>query len=376
MRVLEVNVDDVGLGGVYALVNSVIRHKPAGLKLDIACIAEFENPDNIRALNALGTDVYYVGTDGGKLSRPTAYYKNTLRLLQKERFDCVHIHGDVAYLLLIFARAARAAGVPRIILHSHAAGIDGGSRRLKAALHRLCRRALKGTATDFAACSDMAAAWMYPNIDMEQVRMIENGVEVERFAFDPEERARLRRELNLEDAFVVGHVGRFAYQKNHDYLLEVFRAIRDTVAGAKLLLVGEGVLFDHVRERAMQLGVEKDVIFYGASRNVAGLMQAMDLFALPSHFEGLPVVGVEAQAAGLPVLFSDRVTRQAGLTDDVRFLPIDAHGLDSWAVAAREAASRSIDRAAGSERVRAAGFTIQRTVEAFLSLYGQGEGNR
>ena len=110
MKVLEVNVDDVGLGGVYALVRNVITNKPEGLKMDIACIAEFENPDNAAALNRLGTDVHFIGTTSGKLSRPRAYYLNALRLIQREQYDCVHIHGDVAYLLLIFAMAAKKAG--------------------------------------------------------------------------------------------------------------------------------------------------------------------------------------------------------------------------------------------------------------------------
>lgn len=374
MKVLEVNVDDVGLGGVYALVNSVIRNKPEGLKLDIACIAEFENPNNIERLKRLGTDVHYVGTKGPRWTRPSAYYRNTLKLLQGGGYDCVHIHGDVAYLLLIFARAARRAGVKRIILHSHAAGIDGGSRRLKAALHRLCRGALPGCATDFAACSDRAAAWMYPGLDVSRVKMVKNGVELERFAHDPAVRARVRGELKLEDAFVVGHVGRFAYQKNHEYLLDAFAAMRRRIENARLLLVGEGGLFDQIRAKAARLGMEKDVIFYGASTDVGSLMQAMDLLALPSRFEGLPVVGVEAQAAGLPVLFSDRITRQAALTDHVRFLPIDAASVESWGEAAREAAEGpGWDRAEDCERVRAAGFTIQDTVRAFLALYGAGD---
>ena len=371
MKVLEINVDDVGLGGVYALVNSVIRNKPDDLKLDIACIAEFENPDNVASLNDLGTRVHYIGTSSGLLARPSAYYKNTLRLLRSEGYDCVHIHGDVAYLLLIFARAARRAGVGKIILHSHAAGIDGGSRRLKAALHRLCRGALKRHATDFVACSDRAAAWMYPNLEADRIRMINNGVELERFAFDPAVRERLRGELKLEDAFVVGHVGRFAYQKNHEFLLEAFAAIRRRIYNARLLLVGEGVLFDRTREKALRLGLENDVIFYGASYDVGGLMQAMDLFALPSHFEGLPVVGVEAQAAGLPVLFSDQISRQAGLTERVWFLPIGPGSAGRWAEAAQAVSLEADrDRAEGCRQVRQAGFTIQDTVDAFLELYG------
>lgn len=371
MKVLEINVDDVGLGGVYALVNSVIRNKPEGLKLDIACIAEFENPDNVAELKRRGTEVYYVGTAGSKLSRPRAYYRNTLRLLREGRYDCVHIHGDVAYLLLIFARAARRAGVPRIILHSHAAGIDGGARKVKAALHGLCRGRLKGSTTDFAACSDVAAEWMFRGVPKERVVMVNNGVEVERYAYDPEVRERMRRELGLADAFVVGHVGRFAYQKNHEYLLRAFAAIRGVVPGARLLLVGEGVLFDAARAEAERLGIERDVIFYGASYDVGSLMQAMDLFALPSRFEGLPVVGVEAQAAGLPVIFSDRVTRQAGLTEDVWFLPIDGDASAAlWAERARAVADRPPDRSGGCERVRRAGFTVSDTVRAFLGLYG------
>ena len=372
MKVLEVNVDDVGLGGVYALVNSVIRNKPEGLKLDIACIAEFESPDTLEALKRLGTDVYYVGTHGPRWTRPWAYYRNTLRLLQSGGYDCVHIHGDVAYLLLIFAKAARRAGVKRIILHSHAAGIDGGSRRLKAALHGLCRGALQRCATDFAACSDRAAEWMYPGMPIDRVKLVKNGVELERFAYDPAARARIRRELRLKDAFVVGHVGRFAYQKNHEYLLEAFAAMRRRVGNAKLLLVGEGVLFDEMRAKARALGLADDVIFYGASYDVGGLMQAMDLFALPSRFEGLPVVGVEAQAAGLPVLFSDRGTRQAGLTERVRFLPIDGASVEKWGQAAQTVAEGpGWDRNRGWKQVRQAGFDIQDTVQAFLALYGE-----
>ena len=370
MRVLEINVDDVGLGGVYALVSSVIRHKPRGLDIDIACIAEFENPGNIEALGRFGTRVHFIGTRGGKLSRPRAYYANTLRLLREGGYDCVHIHGDVAYLLLIFARAARRAGVPKIILHSHAAGIDGGSRRLKAVLHRFARGFLPGLATDFAACSDRAAQWMYPGLKPERVRMINNGIEVDRFAFDADTRARVRQTLKLGDALVVGHVGRFAYQKNHDFLLDAFAALRAQVDNARLLLVGEGVLLDAVRGKCRRLGLEKDVIFYGASRDVAGLMQAMDVFMLPSWFEGLPVVGVEAQAAGLPVLFSDRVTRQAGLTENTWFLPIDADSAGLWAGRAISAAQLRIDRNAACGQVRDAGFAIQDTVRGFLELYG------
>ena len=216
---------------------------------------------------------------------------------------------------------------------------------------------------------------MYPNLSPERIRIVKNGVELSRFSFDAEARKLVRGELGLEDAFVVGHVGRFAYQKNHDFLIDAFALIRERVPEARLLLVGEGVLFEQTRQRAARLGLEQSVIFYGASRDVGALMQAMDLFALPSHFEGLPVVGVEAQAAGLPVAFSDQVTRQARLTGRVWFLPIARGSQSKWAELARVVASKGAgDRASACEQVRRAGFTIQDTVRAFLELYGTSEG--
>ncbi|MBR6889655.1 MAG: glycosyltransferase, partial [Clostridia bacterium] len=285
-------------------------------------------------------------------------------------YDCAHIHGDLAYLLLIFAKAARRAGVKKIILHSHAAGIDGRLRRAKGALHALTRRALKRCATDFVACSDRAARWMYPNLDAGRVVQVNNGVDLDRFAFDPQTRERVRSDLGLEGAFVVGHVGRFAWQKNHEYLLRAFSAIRARVPGARLLMVGEGPLFDGTRALAGELGLLDDVIFYGASYDVGALMQAMDLFLLPSRFEGLPVVGVEAQAAGLPVIFSDAVTRQAKLTDSAWFLPTDEGAVELWARRALDVAGAQIDRRQGLQAVKRAGFAIEDTVGAFLALYG------
>ena len=274
MRVLEVNVDDVGLGGVYALVSSVILSRPEGVSMDIACIARFESPAHVAALNACGCEIHYIGTDGGKLSRPRAYYTNLRRLLRERRYDCVHIHGDVAYLMLIFARAARDAGVEKIVLHSHAAGIDGGSRRVKLALHTLTKRFLPRYATRLAACSDRAAEWLYSAEAADRAELVRNGIDVERFAWNPMVRAEERARLGLKDAYVVGHVGRFAHQKNHAFLLRAFAEIHRRIPEARLLLVGEGVLMETIREQAEMLGIGEGVLFHGPSDHVERLLQA------------------------------------------------------------------------------------------------------
>ncbi len=375
-RVLEVNVDDTGMGGVYSLVRSVILHKPDHLQIDLAAVVPFERKEDEEELAALGTRVFYVGTQGSILRRPFVYYRKTRRLLEQRHYDCVHIHGDTAYMLLVFAAAARDAGAKSIILHSHAAGIDRGPRRLKLALHRLARPLLRSCASCFAACSDYAAAWMYPNIPADRVQMIPNGINLSLFSFDAGRRAQVREQLGLADAFVVGHVGRFSYQKNHTFLLEAFARIHKRIPQAVLLLVGEGELMEQTRLLARRLGIEKEVIFYGISRDVASLMQAMDLFLLPSRFEGLPVAGVEAQSAGLPVIFSTHISRQSKITDPVIFLPADQEHIDRWVhnalvVYKNPRLYGPAARIPAAGQVEKAGFSIDDTVKSFLRLYGR-----
>ena len=172
---------------------------------------------------------------------------------------------------------------------------------------------------------------MFPNVKANKITIIHNGVDLDKFRFDPENRAAVRNAWGLEDAFVLGHVGRFEYQKNHEYLVDIFAAVKQRVPNAKLFLVGEGSLQEDIRKKVDALGLSDDVIFAGLSREVAKLLSGFDVFVLPSHFEGLPIVGVEAQAAGLPVLFADTITKEAKLTEDSWFLPIGENDVAQWA---------------------------------------------
>jgi glycosyltransferase involved in cell wall biosynthesis len=369
-KVLEVNVDDNGHGGVYSLVKNVIEHKPEGLHIDIACQEPFEKQANIDALNALGTQVYYVGRPGNKVIKQRHIYKQLKALMTKERYDYVHIHSDVANKIWVAAKAAKAAGIANIILHSHAAGVDGAHQAFKRKVHRFFRTKLKHYGTCFVACSDLARDWMYPNLDPSQVQLIHNGVDLKKFRYNAEVRTSIRNELDLQDAVVVGHVGRFAYQKNHGYLLKIFKAFKALEPRAKLLLVGEGELKAQTEAQAQAMGLKDAVIFYGASSRVPKLLQAMDIFVLPSHFEGLPIVGVEAQAAGLPVLFSDQITREAKLTEAVRYLPITEEKVPVWAKQMQKMSA--LPRQDAYDELNEAGYDIAYTVQQFLDLYTGG----
>ena len=333
-RILEVNVDDMGFGGVYSLVRNVILAKPAGTTLDIACIEPFEQQKNIDELADHGCTVHYVGYAGNKVKKQFVIIQNLKKLIREGGYEAVHIHGDVAYKLLVYSVAARLSGV---------------------------------NGTGYVSCSDLAADWMFPNVKANKITIIRNGVDLDKFRFDPEDRAAVRKAWSLEDAFVLGHVGRFEYQKNHEYLVDIFAAVKQRVPNAKLFLVGEGSLQEDIRKKVDALGLSDDVIFAGLSREVAKLLSGFDVFVLPSHFEGLPIVGVEAQAAGLPVLFADTITKEAKLTEDSWFLPIGENDVAQWAE--KLEALTDAKRGDPYDRLKAQHFSLQDTIQEFLDLY-------
>lgn len=329
-KILEVNVDDRGRSGVYSLVTSVIKNKPKEIYIDIAAFETFEDKSNINELAKYGTAVKYVGYHGNKFLKQYKIYQNLSNYLQKKHYDCVHVHSDVANKLYIAGKAAKKAGVPKIIFHSHASEVDGKYRKIKRILHKITRRKLKKIGTKFVACSDVAAKWMYPNINMQDITIINNGIDLNKFRYNSKIRENVRRKLKLDSNLVIGHIGRFSYQKNHRYLIEVFSKLVTKVPEARLLLVGEGTEKEAIKKLVKEKALEDKVIFYGLSNHVESLLQAMDIFVLPSHFEGLPIVGVEAQAAGLPIIFSDKITKAAQLINNVVFLPIKQKNIEDW----------------------------------------------
>ena len=226
-----------------------------------------------------------------------------------------------SYALMIGAKLARKYGAKRVAVHSHC----GGFVNLKYKIIRLLSwYPLQKYPTDYFACSHLAARWKFPTpiIKKGRYRVLKNAVDTRVMRYDPALREQTRRELGVTDCFVVGHVGRFSQQKNHRYLLQVFAELVQKEPTAKLLLAGEGVLLDETLAYAEELGVADRVQYLGIRRDIPALMNAFDVFVLPSFFEGLPVVGIEAQATGLPVVTSTGVTKELPLEDLVTYLPL------------------------------------------------------
>lgn len=230
-------------------------------------------------------------------------------------YQIIHVHQDC--LSSVILKAAQECHVPVRIAHSHSSSQD---KNLKYPIKMFYKYKISKYATDLFACGEKAGDWMFCGAPYKVVR---NAIEVADYLPQSGIRTIMRQQLEFTpDNFVVGHVGRFSYPKNHTYLIEIFAAVRQMNPTAKLLLVGDGDSRSAIQEQVKQAGLQDAVIFTGVRSDVADLMQAMDVFVFPSLYEGLPVTMVEAQAAGLPCVISDQVPLECKLTDEVVRLPL------------------------------------------------------
>ncbi len=251
------------------------------------------------------------------------------RFLKKNPYRIVHVHYTTP-LRAFYLLAAKLAGVPVRIYHSHSAEVSGKSA-VKRFVYAYCRKKITKWATHYFACSRAAGNWIFEEklIRSGQVRVICNGIDVDRFRYCPEARESVRKELGMEDAYVLIHTGRFLEQKNHAFIIDVFRALLQKHTGCKLLLVGTGELLAQMQQKVRSYGIEKNVFFLGVRSDVERLLSAADCYIMPSLYEGLPVAAVEAQCSGLPCVLSDNITDEVALTDSVSFLSLQ-DPVDTW----------------------------------------------
>ena len=277
----------------------------------------------------------------------------------------VHAHNEaMGYYAL---KSAKDAGCRVRIAHAHNTQII---RDYKYPLKLICKQLLPGAATDYWSCGRDAGIYYYGEKRWKTSGFIlHNAIDVSRFAFRQEAREDIRKLHGLENCFVIGHVGRFNVQKNHSRLLDIFAEIIKALPDARLALIGIGELEQPVKEKARDMGLEDKILFLGQMADVSGWYQAMDCFVMPSLFEGLPVVGIEAQAAGLPCVFSDRVTDEVLLSGKARRISLQTEDA-KWARAIMSAARLSeAERTKGMDIVRQAGYDIHTEARKLQDIY-------
>ena len=279
-------------------------------------------------------------------------------------YRIVHSHLDCmsAYPLC----AAKNAKVPVRIAHAHSTSQD---RNWKLVFKLISKKLISLYTTDLFACSADAGEWMFGTKD---VHILPNAIDIERYAFNLLIRNQTKKALGLDDAFVIGHVGRFSAVKNHSFLTDVFAQIKRQEPNSKLLLVGAGSEMQAVQQKVKALGLGADVIFTGVRNDVANLMQAMDVFVFPSLYEGLGIALIEAQAAGLPCVVSDTIPHEAYLTDLVDSESLSAPA-EKWAEKILK--KRDFPRTDRRAEIAAHGFDITteavKLQEFYLKAYEQ-----
>ncbi len=297
------------------------------------------------------------------------FYKRAVRKFFVKHREFRVVQGHMTSTAGIYLPIAKKAGVPVTVAHARNAGVVKG---LKGAATRFFRRELVEKADFCFACSLLAGQDVFGRTAVSEgrVKIIYNAIDVRRFTYDEKERAAARKQLGISQELVLGHVGRFEYQKNHPYLLEVFAAVCRERKDAVLLLLGEGKDRPAMEERCKQMGIADRVRFMGNRKDTERYYQAMDIFLLPSFFEGLPGVLMEAQAAGLRCFVSDTVTREAKATDLVTYLSIEKPA-ESWAKAVLERAE--YERRDTAQELTAAGFNVYTQAGGYSLFYQKGD---
>lgn len=285
--------------------------------------------------------------------------------LKNYHYDVIHIHSGSISVLAIMAEVADQAGVKKVIVHSHA---TGQGNNLKHKVLRFVASLSMGQHVDiYCACSKEAADWKYEKKYADKALIIKNGIDTDRFFFNPPKREEMRRTLKIqEQAFVIGHVGRFSWEKNHKFLIEVFEKISKREREALLLLVGDGDEMANVQEQVKSKGLENKVIFTGSVQNVEDYLQAMDVFVVPSLYEGLGIVAIEAQSTGLPIVASTCFPIGVAITDNLVFLDL-SEGKEKWVD--KVISFKNILRHDNKEEIISAGYSIEQTAKSVREIY-------
>lgn len=282
------------------------------------------------------------------------------------KYDVVHGHiGSTAAIYLSYAKKYGA----HTIAHSHNTNGDMSAKEI---MYRFFARKVCGKAEHYLACSYSAGTDRFGQ--RIKFDILNNAIPAQKYTYSSDKRAIARRNLFAKDELIVGHVGRFAAQKNHGFIVEIFNEVAKRLP-AKLLLVGDGELRSEIEEKVKMLDLEENVIFAGVREDVSDLMQAMDVFIFPSLYEGLPLSVVEAQAAGLPCLISDGVPIECKLTDLVKQIPLSS-GAELWAESVIEVART--ERRDMYPSIYVSGFDIgenTRKLEEYYRSMVMGESN-
>ncbi|SEC11351.1 glycosyltransferase family 1 protein [Paenibacillus sp. GP183] len=363
IRVLHI-VDSLNRGsGVMSVIMNLYRNIDRS-KVQFDFLVSFDkSPNYEEELINMGAKVYHLTPPTLKNIRS---YINEIDEFFNTHATYTIIHSHTPTFNLFIFPIAKKYGIKFRIAHSHNSKYS--DKLLKAIRNYFMLLPTNLIANVYLACSNKAGEFLFGKKALKEgkVHIINNAIDCERFKYNEIIRGRVRKELEIENQFVIGHIGRFSEQKNHTFLIDVFYEVLKKSKNALLLLVGDGDLQKSIMEKVNSLNIQDQVKFLGVRSDINNLMQAMDVFVMPSLFEGLPVVGVEAQASGLPCIISDNVTKEIKVAN-VQFLSLRSP-ISEWAERILEFNVKHF-RVDSTDDLRKAGFDIKQEAKKLKELY-------
>lgn len=362
-RILYVNGGIMHRGGIESYMMSYYRNIDRD-KLQIDFIVHgYEKGVYDDEIEAMGGRIFRVPV------KSKDYFGN-IRELKKifhtNDYKIVHSHMDAMSTVVL--KIAKESNIPIRIAHSHNTQ-HLTTNKIKYLLNEYARKNITKYATHLFACSEPAARWLFgtTNVDKGNVVYVKNAINLEEYSFDSAMRAKYREEFGVKENLVIGHVGRFDYQKNHSYIIDIFSRLIQEVPNAKLVLIGDGKLKSKIQEKIIDYNLSNNIILLGMRDDVNKIMNSFDVFILPSHFEGLGIVLVEAQANGVKCITSDTTPIEVNISGGVKFLSIEQNNVGCWIqqIIDLDIKDRSID----ISKFNSKGYEIKNEAEKLQKLY-------
>lgn len=316
----------MGKGGAETFMMNAYRNiDRTKIQFDFLIYDDFEDvkPYN-KEIHELGGKIYSVPNPNKNI---LAYIHAVKKLLKDKHFDIVHneiFFGGGLNLLL-----AKQAGILKRVAHSHATTDGKGNSIAINTIRKIFQRMLLKNATDYLACSHEAGIGLYG--EDQPFIFVPNGIDLESYKNIFQSKEEIRDELNISrNAFVIGNIGRFEEQKNHDFLVDIFEKVVEKTSDSHLILIGEGSLEEKIKDKVINLELQSKVSFLGLRDDIPQLLKSMDVFLMPSLYEGLPISAVEAQAARLKIVLSTEVSEETALSENIHFISLE-EAPEKWA---------------------------------------------
>lgn len=362
--------DKFGIGGIEKFIYNVCLNIDLK-KYDISLVVVNKTTDYYDdLLKKLGIRIIVL-LPKNELN-PIKRFKNGLpafrAYLRNNKDNCDIIHFNLSDSIdLLYVRIAKQEGIKIRIVHSHNSSATNLKKKLA---HKVGKIFLVNEPNYFITCSKKAAKWLFPRkvYNENKYLFLQNAISVKDYHFNPKKRQKIRKQYNLQNNIVYGEVARFNRQKNHKFLIEVFKNIKDKQPNAKLVLIGDGELLPEIKEQVNRYNLTDSVLFIGVSDRVADFLQAFDVFLLPSLYEGLPFVLIESQAASLQALVSDTITKEVKLTNYINFASLNMSAID-WAEKAIKLSKKN--RSISDRTLENSEFDIKNMVKKLDEFYNE-----